>query len=68
MASTHPLPTSRHARPVGSAAHIRAEDVQVTLGDRPLLTGVDVTVSAGSRTARRGQRLRVTEPYDVGDA
>ncbi|MDO5629229.1 MAG: ATP-binding cassette domain-containing protein [Mobilicoccus sp.] len=51
MHHTHPLPA-------GSAAHIRAENVHVTLGDRDVLTGVDITVSAGSRLAIVGENGR----------
>ena len=44
--------------PQGSAAHIRAESLHVTLGDRPVLSGADVTVSAGSRLAIVGDNGR----------
>ena len=44
--------------PHGPAAHVRAESIYVTFGDRPLLTGVDVTVSAGSRLAIVGENGR----------
>lgn len=42
----------------GSAAHIRAESLHLTLGDRPLLSGTDVTVSTGSRLAIVGDNGR----------
>ncbi|MGC2939073.1 MULTISPECIES: ABC-F family ATP-binding cassette domain-containing protein [unclassified Brevibacterium] len=41
--------------PAGSAAHIRAEDIHVVLGDREVLTGLDVTISPGSRLAVVGE-------------
>lgn len=44
--------------PQGPAAHIRAESLHVTLGDRPVLSGTDVTVSAGSRLAIVGDNGR----------
>lgn len=44
--------------PQGPAAHIRAESLHVTLGDRPVLNGADVTVSAGSRLAIVGDNGR----------
>ena len=44
--------------PAGLAAHIRAEGVRVTLGERTVLAGVDVTVSAGSRLAVVGENGR----------
>ena len=40
-----------HRLPAGHRAHIRLTDVAVTLGDRTVLTGVDLTVSAASRLA-----------------
>jgi macrolide transport system ATP-binding/permease protein len=62
--------------PAGAAAHIRAEGVDVSLGDRRVLHDVDVVVSAGSRLAIVGENGRgkttllhvlagLTEP-DVG--
>jgi macrolide transport system ATP-binding/permease protein len=41
--------------PAGSAAHIRAEDVHVMLGDREIFSGLDLTISAGSRLAVVGE-------------
>ena len=42
----------------GPAAHIRAESLHLTIGDRPLLSGTDVTVSTGSRLAIVGDNGR----------
>lgn len=42
----------------GRSAQIRAEAIRVTLGDRTVLDGVDVTVSAGSRLAVVGENGR----------
>lgn len=47
--------THHHHLPAGSRAHIRLSDVSVTLGDRPVLTGVDLTLSAGSALAIVGE-------------
>ena len=44
--------------PAGAAAHIRAEGVEVTLGDRRVLHDADVVVSAGSRLAIVGENGR----------
>ena len=59
------MPTSRSLRscvwngtPQGHAAHIRAESIHITLGDRHVLNGVDVTVSVGSRLAIVGDNGR----------
>ena len=52
LSSSTPL---RRDLPAGSAAHIRAEGVTVTLGDRRVLSDVDVVVSAGSRLAVVGE-------------
>ena len=54
----HPSPAPSRDLPAGSAAHIRAENVHVTLGERPVLTDVDVVVSAGSRLAIVGENGR----------
>ncbi|GAA1517733.1 ATP-binding cassette domain-containing protein [Brevibacterium permense] len=43
------------ALPAGSAAHIRANDIHIMRGDREILTGLDLTVSAGSRLAVVGE-------------
>lgn len=48
----------RDPLPAGAAAHIRAENIHVTLGDRRVLTGVDVTVSARARLAIVGENGR----------
>ena len=56
--NTQPSAASGTALPAGNAAHIRAEDIHLTLGDRPVLTGVDVTVSAQSRLAIVGENGR----------
>lgn len=44
--------------PHGPSAHIRAESIHITLGDRRVLNGVDVTVSAKSRLAIVGDNGR----------
>lgn len=44
--------------PHGPAAHIRAESIHITLGDRHLLNGLDVTVSPSSRLAIVGDNGR----------
>ncbi|GAB78198.1 putative ABC transporter ATP-binding protein [Austwickia chelonae NBRC 105200] len=44
--------------PHGPAAHIRAKSLHITLGDRHVLNGVDVTVSAVSRLAIVGDNGR----------
>lgn len=44
--------------PAGARAHIRADSVSVTLGARPVLTGVSVTVSHRSRLAVVGENGR----------
>ncbi|HIW30142.1 MAG TPA: ATP-binding cassette domain-containing protein [Candidatus Luteococcus avicola] len=44
--------------PHGPAAHIRAESIRITLGDKNVLNGVGVTVSAGSRLAIVGDNGR----------
>lgn len=44
--------------PAGAAAHIRAEGLDVSLGDRRVLHGVDIVVSAGSRLAIVGENGR----------
>ena len=51
-------PLNTPALPAGSAAHIRAESITLTLGDRTVLNDVDVTVSAGSRLAVVGENGR----------
>ena len=44
--------------PAGTAAHVRAEGIAVSLGERSVLAGVDVTVSNGSRLAVVGENGR----------
>lgn len=44
--------------PAGASAHVRAEGIDVTLGDRVVLSGADVTISAGSRLAIVGENGR----------
>lgn len=44
--------------PAGAAAHIRADGIQVGLGDRQVLHGADVVVSATSRLAIVGENGR----------
>lgn len=51
-------PTFFGGAPAGAAAHIRAEGVDVSLGDRQILHDVDVVVSAGSRLAIVGENGR----------
>ena len=41
--------------PAGSSAHIRAENIHIMCGDREILTGLYLTVSAGSRLAVVGE-------------
>ncbi|WP_299050982.1 ABC-F family ATP-binding cassette domain-containing protein [uncultured Nocardioides sp.] len=42
----------------GATAHLRARGLEVAVAGRPVLTGVDVTVSAGSRLAVVGENGR----------
>ncbi|MER6363243.1 ABC-F family ATP-binding cassette domain-containing protein [Kitasatospora sp. NPDC001527] len=56
--SSSPLPALLRALPAGAAAHVRAEGIVVRLGERTVLSGVDVTVSAGSRLAVVGENGR----------
>ncbi|OLT47961.1 ABC transporter [Saccharomonospora sp. CUA-673] len=44
--------------PAGAAAHVRADGVAVSLGERTVLSGVDVTVAAGARLAIVGENGR----------
>ncbi len=44
--------------PAGTAAHVRAEGIAVSLGERSVLASVDVTVSNGSRLAVVGENGR----------
>ena len=53
----HDTSTHHHSR-AGSRAHIRLSGVGVTLGPRRVLTGMDLTVSAGSRLALVGENGR----------
>ena len=46
MRNTNPKPTE----PSSSAAHIRAENISVMLGDRQVLTDTSMTISAANRT------------------
>ncbi|MDN6380253.1 MAG: ATP-binding cassette domain-containing protein [Brevibacterium aurantiacum] len=41
--------------PAGSSAHTRAENIHIMRGDREILTGLYLTVSAGSRLAVVGE-------------
>ncbi|MEU7219159.1 ABC-F family ATP-binding cassette domain-containing protein [Nocardia iowensis] len=50
--------SSRDNLPAGAHAHIRATSIQVTLGSRPVLADVSVTVSARSRLAIVGENGR----------
>lgn len=50
--------SSRGNLPAGAHAHIRATSIQVTLGSRPVLADVSVTVSARSRLAIVGENGR----------
>lgn len=47
-----------HELPAGGAAHIRADAINVTLGERRVLTDVDVIVPVGSRLAIVGENGR----------
>ncbi|WP_374929480.1 ABC-F family ATP-binding cassette domain-containing protein [Kytococcus sedentarius] len=62
MTNTHPEPTPtttpRSAVPAGAGAHVRAQGIHVTLGERPVLREVDATVTAGSRLAIVGENGR----------
>ncbi|TFI49120.1 ABC-F family ATP-binding cassette domain-containing protein, partial [Micrococcus endophyticus] len=51
-------PPHATALPAGASAHIRAECITLTLGDRTVLDQADVTVSAGSRLAIVGENGR----------
>ena len=51
-------PPHAPALPAGASAHIRAEGITLTLGDRTVLDQADVTVSAGSRLAIVGENGR----------
>jgi len=44
--------------PAGASAHVRARGIRVVLGGRPVLSGVDATVSQRSRTALVGENGR----------
>jgi macrolide transport system ATP-binding/permease protein len=46
------------ARPVRSRAHLTATDLHVARGGKPVLTGVDLTVSAGDRLGVVGENGR----------
>lgn len=50
--------THHHHLPAGSRAHIRLSGVSATLGDRTVLSGVDLTLSAGSTLAVVGENGR----------
>ena len=50
--------TAHGGLPAGAAAHIRADGIRVTLGDRRVLSDVDAVVSAGSRLAIVGENGR----------
>ena len=51
------MPTSL-APPTRSRAHLTAADLRLTRGGRPVLTGVDLTVSAGDRLGVVGENGR----------
>jgi macrolide transport system ATP-binding/permease protein len=51
-------PVPEHDLPAGERAHLRADDVGVVLGGRPVLHRVSVTVSARSRLAIAGENGR----------
>jgi macrolide transport system ATP-binding/permease protein len=57
-ASSSPVSALPRDLPAGAAAHVRAEGVVVRLGERTVLSGADVTVSAGSRLAVVGENGR----------
>ncbi|WP_236863098.1 ABC-F family ATP-binding cassette domain-containing protein [Brevibacterium daeguense] len=44
--------------PAGDRSHIRAAGIRVVLGGRPILTDVDLTISAGTRLAVVGENGR----------
>lgn len=52
------FPASSAEVSAGAASHIRLRGVAVSLGGRPILAGVDVTVSSGSRLAIVGENGR----------
>ena len=58
MPKTPATSSLRTGLSAGAAAHIRAEGIYVTLGERTLLSGVDVTVSARTRLAIVGENGR----------
>ncbi|NLT31800.1 MAG: ABC-F family ATP-binding cassette domain-containing protein [Propionibacterium sp.] len=59
MQKSHPVSSlPKSDQPAGGAAHIRADGIGVTLGERRVLTDVDVVVSAGSRLAIVGENGR----------
>ncbi|MEV4347344.1 ATP-binding cassette domain-containing protein [Actinoplanes sp. NPDC049596] len=53
-----PVPATGQSSSAGDHAHLRAENVSVVLGARPVLTKVSVTVSARSRLAVVGENGR----------
>ncbi|MGW0927779.1 ABC-F family ATP-binding cassette domain-containing protein [Streptomyces sp. NPDC002644] len=57
-ASSSPAPFLSQNLPAGAAAHVRAEGIVVRLGERTVLSGADVTISAGSRVAVVGENGR----------
>ncbi|MFF0726812.1 ABC-F family ATP-binding cassette domain-containing protein [Streptomyces sp. NPDC004134] len=56
--SSSPFSALSRDLPAGAAAHVRAEGIAVRLGERTVLSGTDVTVSAGSRLAVVGENGR----------
>jgi len=56
--SSHPSAIAAGRLPAGAAAQLRAESVSVTLGGRPILTELDLTVTARSRLALVGENGR----------
>lgn len=56
--SSSPVSPLSRDLPAGAAAHVRAEGIVVRLGERTVLSGIDLTVSARSRLAVVGENGR----------